>query len=300
MSIHSRPIFFCKRKPSMSSRELETTLLASSAGLGLRRELLPELAVMDAGSVDFLELAPENWIGIGGRFAEQLKDLSQKFPITLHGLSLNIGGPSELDIELVKSIRDFIDRLRCPIYSEHLSYCGDHGHLYDLMPIPFRQDAIAYVADRVKQVQDILGQAIALENVSYYAAPGQQMPETEFVAAVLEQSECQLLLDVNNVYVNSINHRYDPIDFMRALPAERVRYMHVAGHYNEAEDLRVDTHGANVIDPVWELLRQAYQMFGVKPTLLERDFNFPPLPELLDEVAMIADIQATAAAGAPA
>ena len=130
-----------------------------------------------------------------------------------------------------------------------------------------------------------------MENVSYYAAPGKEMEEIDFLKAVLEEADCQLLLDVNNIYVNSINHGYDPVAFLQAVPAERISYIHVAGHYNEAEDLIVDTHGADVIDPVWELLDKTYAEFGVIPTLLERDFNIPPLPQLLTEIEKITAIQ---------
>jgi len=177
-------------------------------------------------------------------------------------------------------------------YTEHLSYCSDHGHLYDLMPIPFTEEAVHYVANRIKLVQDILEQRIAMENVSYYAAPHQEMSEIEFLNAVIAEADCDLLLDVNNIYVNSINHRYDPSEFLRQLPGERTQYIHVAGHFDEAEDLRVDTHGAPVISPVWSLLKEAYELFGPVPTLLERDFNFPPLEELLAEVDHIKALQA--------
>lgn len=261
------------------------------AGLGYRREIANSLDQLAEGDVDFFEVAPENWIGVGGKYAKQFRQISEKYPLTLHGLSLNIGGFSALDTDLVKRIADFIKTHNCELYSEHLSYCGDQGHLYDLMPIPFKRDAVGYIAQRIQQVQDIIGQRIVLENISYYAMPSQEMSEAEFITAVIEQADCDLLLDVNNVYVNSINHKYDPIEFLQQIPAKRVRYMHIAGHYVEAEDLLVDTHGANIINPVWALLEKSYQLFGVKPTLLERDFNFPPLKELLIEVQQIRDTQ---------
>ena len=159
------------------------------------------------------------------------------------------------------------------------------------MPIPFTEEAVRYVVERVRRVQDILEQPIALENISYYAAPGKEMEEIDFINAVLSEADCQLLLDVNNIYVNSVNHRYDAEAFLKALPAERIAYLHIAGHYNEAEDLIVDTHGADIIDPVWDLLDKTYARFGVIPTLLERDFNIPPIPELLTEVDTIAKYQ---------
>jgi hypothetical protein len=176
-------------------------------------------------------------------------------------------------------------------FSEHLSYCSDHGQLYDLMPIPFTEEAVNYVAQRIRQAQDILERRIAIENVSYYAAPFQALSEIDFINAVLEQADCDLLLDVNNVYVNSVNHQYDPYAFIASLPAGRIAYMHIAGHYQESESLIVDTHGADVIDRVWDLLDFTYQTHGRQPTLLERDFNLPPLAELLNEVRMIRDYQ---------
>jgi len=188
-------------------------------------------------------------------------------------------------------LRAFLDRHEIRAYSEHLSYCSDGGHLYDLMPIPFTEEAVRYVADRVRRVQDILERRIALENVSYYAAPGAELSEIEFVTAVLEEADCDLLLDVNNIYVNSVNHRYDPVVFLRSLPGHRVAYGHIAGHHNEAADLIVDTHGADVIAGVWDLLDQAYDRFGVFPTLLERDFNIPPVEQLMQEVGRIRSLQ---------
>jgi uncharacterized protein (UPF0276 family) len=270
----------------------DTTESFQGAGLGLRRALLGPLSDMAQGSVDFMEVAPENWINVGGRFGRQFAELSERYTISLHGLSLNIGGSQPLDRELISSIRDFMQLHDCPTYTEHLTYCADDGHLYDLLPIPFTAEAVRHVAGRVREVQDILGQRIGLENASYYAVPAQEMSEGEFIRAVLEEADCDLLLDVNNIYVNSINHRYDPLEFLRMLPLERARYIHVAGHYDEAEDLKVDTHGADVIDPVWSLLEEAYRLCGPLPTLLERDFNLPPLPQLLAEVEHIRSIQA--------
>ena len=178
------------------------------------------------------------------------------------------------------------------MYSEHLSSCGDDGQLYDLMPIPFTEEAVKYVADRVRRVQDILEQRIALENVSYYAPTDTSMSEADFTLAVLEEADCDLMLDINNIVVNSINHKYDAREFMLKMPADRIRYFHLAGHHVEAEDLRIDTHGSAVDQQSWQLLRDAYAHFGVVPTLLERDFNFPPISELLDEVRQIRELQA--------
>jgi uncharacterized protein len=266
------------------------------AGLGLRRSLLDSLANLTRADVDFMEVAPENWIGLGGRFARQFQAYTERFPFVCHGLSLSIGSPAPLDYELLKNIKAFLREYKVHYYTEHLSYCSDRGQLYDLLPIPFTEEAVHYVARRVREVQDYLERRIALENVSYYCAPQQAMSEIDFINAVLAEADCDLLLDVNNIYVNSINHRYDPFKFLDQLPGDRAVYMHVAGHYEEAEDLRVDTHGSDVIAPVWQLLEKAYERFGVLPTLLERDFNIPPVAEMLGEVNQIKACQARALA----
>ncbi len=259
--------------------------------MGLRRAFIGPLTDQLPDTIDFMEVAPENWIDIGGRYGHLFRRITDQVPFVCHGLSLNIGGPAPLDEAFIKRVKQFIDDHSIRCYSEHLSYCGDDGHLYDLMPIPFTEQAVNYVSERILRVQDIIGRRIAMENVSYYAAPGQEMSEIDFINAVLEKADCDLLVDINNIHVNSINHRYDAVEFLKALPGERIAYSHIAGHYVEAEDLRVDTHGADVIDPVWQLLHIAYEHFGVFPTLLERDFNIPPVPELLTEVEQIAMIQ---------
>jgi uncharacterized protein (UPF0276 family) len=269
------------------------------SGLGLRRDFIAAAAEKHPVAVDFWEVAPENWIGVGGTSGRQLRSMTERFPFVCHGLSLSIGSPAPLDLDFIGRLKLFLDEHRIRAYTEHLSYCSDDGHLYDLMPIPFTEEAVRHVAARVRQVQDILERPIALENVSYYAAPGKAMEEIDFVAAILEEADCGLHLDVNNIYVNSINHQYDPVDFLNRLPGERIVYAHVAGHYVETDDLRVDTHGADVIDPVWDLLEKAYEQFGVFPTLLERDFNIPPLTELITEVRTIARLQSLHDASGP-
>lgn len=261
------------------------------AGLGLRRALLDELENTDSPGIDFLEVAPENWIGVGGGNGKRLRACSERWPMLCHGLSLSLGGPAPLDDTLLLRLRRFLDQHQVRIYSEHLSYCSDDGHLYDLMPIPFTDAAVRHVAERIDHVQEKLGRRIAIENVSFYAPLATDMSEPEFVRAVLAQADCDLLLDVNNVYVNAVNHGYDARQFIAALPSERIAYLHVAGHFREAEDLIVDSHGAAVIDPVWHLLDHAYACHGLRPTLLERDFNIPPLPELVAELDTIRTIQ---------
>ena len=269
----------------------QTDYPVEGAGLGLRRTLLGPLAEANPAQISFMEIAPENWIGVGGTFGKQLRYFTERYPFVTHGLSLSIGSPSPLDMDFLSKLKVFLKNHNIDTYTEHLSYCSDKGHLYDLLPIPFTEEAVKYVAERIRIVQDTLERKIAMENVSYYAAPGQQMQEIEFINAVLTEADCNLLLDANNIYVNSINHRYDAEEYLKALPAERVVYLHVAGHYEEAEDLIVDTHGADVVDPVWKLLEKTYQHIGVVPTLLERDFNIPPLEELLLEIDTIIDMQ---------
>jgi len=261
------------------------------AGLGFRREMLKELLPSLPSEVDFWEVAPENWIPLGGKYQKQFQQASSQSPFTTHGLSLSIGSSDKLDVEFVKTVKRFLDANDITLYSEHLSFCSGNGHMYDLMPIPFTEDAIKHVVSRIVQVQDIIERPLVLENVSYYLAPGQEMDELEFTSSILNESGCQMLLDVNNVYVNSINHKYDAKAFIKGLPSDKIVYGHIAGHYDEAEDLKVDTHGADVIEPVWELLEYAYLTHGVFPTLLERDFNIPPLNELLAEVKRIKQIQ---------
>ncbi|WP_077732559.1 MULTISPECIES: HvfB family MNIO-type RiPP peptide maturase [unclassified Methylocaldum] len=268
------------------------------AGLGLRRAFIGPLTEHPPESVDFYEIAPENWMRIGGKLGKQLRTLTERFPFVCHGLSLSLGGPAPLDEEFLTELKTFLDRHHIRLYSEHLSYCGDDGHLYDLMPIPFTEEAVKYTAERIIRTQEILERRIAIENISYYAAPGKELEEIDFLNAVLEEADCDLLLDINNIYVNSVNHGYDAEAFLSAIPAHRIAYAHVAGHYVEAVDFLVDTHGATVIDPVWRLLSMAYEKFGVFPTLLERDFNIPPLSELLSEVQRIRALQ-TAASSQP-
>ncbi|WP_124948374.1 HvfB family MNIO-type RiPP peptide maturase [Sulfuriferula thiophila] len=264
----------------------------TGAGLGLRREFFNELLTQLPASVDFYEIAPENWMDLGGKTGRNLRMLTERVPFVCHGLSLSLGGPAPLDEAFLRRVKSFLTTHDIALYTEHLSYCSDDGHLYDLLPIPFTAEAVSYVAARIRRTQDILERRIAIENASYYvAAPIADMDELSFIQAVLTEADCDLQLDVNNVYVNSVNHNYDPAAFIRQLPAERVVYTHTAGHYQQAPDLIIDTHGADIIQPVWDLLDTAYQHCGVVPTLLERDFNLPPLAELVSEVERIASYQ---------
>ena len=285
----------------------------NGVGLGLKRELIPQIqrhfqhdsnqSVPDnlISNIDFVEIAPENWIGAGGKYAEQLAWFVERYPIVCHGLCLSLGGPDPLNTKFLKQVKQFLSANKIPLYTEHLSYCSDFyqgkpGYLYDLLPIPFTEEAVHYVADRIKQTQDILGQRIAVENASFYLkAPIATMDELTFLNAVLTEADCWLHLDINNIYVNSINFGFDASAFLKGVPAERIVYSHVAGHYQHKPDLLIDTHGADVIDPVWALLAEAYALFGTFPTLLERDSNIPPLDILMKEVNTIASLQSDAA-----
>jgi len=274
--------------------DLNPQFPVTGAGLGFRRPLADKLKDVSPGAIDFMEIAPENWIHVGGALGKKLRWFTERYPFLVHGLSLSIGAPSPLNETLVRDIKDFMAEHKIRMYSEHLSSCGDDGQLYDLMPIPFTEDAVEYVAARVRRVQDILEQRIALENISYYAPTDTTMSEADFIIAVLEEADCDLMLDINNIVVNSINHKYDAHEFLYKMPADRIRYFHQAGHYVEAEDLRIDTHGTPVDNQSWQLLADAYAHFGAVPTLLERDFNFPPIEDLLDELSRIRDLQAEA------
>ncbi|PPC94548.1 MAG: hypothetical protein CTY33_03065 [Methylotenera sp.] len=271
------------------------------SGLGLKRALIPQIQTAYQqdfiANIDFVEVAPENWIGAGGKTAKQLDWFAERYPIACHGLCLSLGGVAPLNTAFLQQVKQFLQQYQIPLYTEHLSfstdgYQGQQGYLYDLLPIPFTEEAVIYVAKRIRQTQDILGQRIAVENASYYVqAPISTLDELTFLKAVLAEADCLLHLDINNIYVNSVNFGFDAHEFLRGIPGERIVYSHVAGHYQQAPDLLIDTHGADVIDPVWALLEEAYQLFGAFPTLLERDNDIPPLKQLMHEVDRIAALQ---------
>ncbi|MGZ3900466.1 MAG: HvfB family MNIO-type RiPP peptide maturase [Bacteroidia bacterium] len=254
-------------------------------GIGFRKDFAEELLASGVLKPSFIELAPENWIGMGGYWKKQLDKAAEKFPITCHGLSLSIGSPDELDVPFVKSVKKFLDQYKVKVYSEHLSYSKcDNAHLYDLLPIPFRMDAVKHIVQRIEQVQDILEQPLVLENVSYYTPIAAEMKEHEFISAIVKESGCNMLLDVNNVYVNAFNHKYDAKEFLNHLPLDKVAYIHMAGHEQVSDTLIIDTHGQAVIDPVFELFEYVTGLVKPVPVLLERDFNIPELVELQGEL----------------
>lgn len=263
-------------------------------GLGFRRELVDFIRSDHSTPIQFLELAPENWMGVGGYWREILRDLSKRFPFTSHGLSLSIGSPEPLDLDHLCAVKAFLDEFHISLYSEHLSFSRcDNAHLYDLLPIPFRREAVRHIVPRIKRAQDILERPIVLENISYYCQLAAEMPEQQFISEILEAADCKLLLDVNNVFVNASNHGYDPFEFIDELPLQRVAYLHVAGHDRVSDDLIVDSHGSPVIEDVFTLLRYVLDRIPPVPILLERDFNFDDETQLMLELQRVSHIAQT-------
>lgn len=265
-------------------------------GVGFRKDFSDEFLSGNQLNPDFIEVAPENWMGIGGYWKKVFKEATEKYPLFTHGLSLSVGSPDELDYDFLKGLKQFIQEYKPLVYSEHLSFSKcDNAHMYDLLPIPFTADAVKHVALRIRQVQDFLEQRITIENVSYYTPVAAEMSELEFIGAIVKEADCDLLLDVNNVYVNAFNHQYNAQDFIRQLPLDRVKYIHMAGHTKVAEDLIIDTHGEAIIDPVYQLFDYTIKLVQRDvPVLLERDFNIPELVELQHELNRIKAIKTNA------
>jgi len=260
-------------------------------GLGFRRDFSEELIRGDRLKADFIEFAPENWMGVGGYWGRIVKEAIEKFPVHAHGLSLSVGSPEELDYDFLAKLKTFLDDFGVQVFSEHLSFAkAANAHVYDLLPIPFREDAVKHVAKRIRQVQDFLERRIAIENVSYYTPVAAEMDEATFVRSVVEEADCDLLLDVNNVYVNAFNHGYDAKEFIGRIPLERVVYIHMAGHEQIQPDLIIDTHGQPIIDPVYELFDWTVQRIKPVPVLLERDFNYDDLDQIQDELINLKNI----------
>ena len=279
--------------PGLPERELR----ADSVGLGLRRPLIGELLAAAAPAFDFLECAPDNWIGVGGLAAEQLRTLSRRHRFTCHGLSLSLGGVAPLDLKFLADTRRFLELHEVALYSEHLSWCDDGAQLYELLPLPRSEEAVRHVAARIGQAQDVLGRRIAIENVSRYLDPpagAAPLSEAAFVRAVLEEADCHLLLDVNNVWVNAHNFGEDAQAFIASMPSARIACLHVAGHDDDSSGLKIDTHAGAVDAQVWDLLAHTYRCHGLRPTLLERDSRIPPLSELAAELSLVRGTQAAA------
>lgn len=259
-------------------------------GLGLRREFASELSAQPKrDDVDFLEIVPDNWMGMGGESVDTLNALAAKYPFVAHSLSLSIGDAFPFDRDYLSSVRDFLDQYNITVYGDHFCISRDsRGYLYELIPLPRSSASAAFLADKINAVQDFLSRQLVLENISYYYEDEDQMPEAEFITSIIARSGCGLLLDVNNVYVNSRNHGLDPLVFLNTLPRDAVAYYHVAGHLEQAEqDCILDTHGAPVDPRVMELGAYAVNRFGDLPIVLERDNNVPSLAELCSELSLV-------------
>lgn len=266
--------------------------MGKHVGIGYRKDFGTQFLESKDLSPAFVEVAPENWIDVGGFWRHQFKEVAERYPIFTHGLSLSIGSPDPLDWDFIGKVKNFLEEWNVQVYSEHLSYSKcDNAHLYDLLPIPFREDAVKHIANRIKQVQDFLGRKLVIEIVSYYTPVAAEMTEVEFINAVLRESDCELLFDINNIYVNGFNHGYDPKAFIEQLDLSRVKYIHMAGHEKVSDDLIIDTHGQPIIDPVYDLFEYAIAKLPEPvPVLLERDFNIPELKELQQELQRLEEI----------
>jgi uncharacterized protein len=261
-------------------------MMVLGVGLGFRDEIREELiAIEKSQAPKFVEFAPENWMNVGGVLGRALRAVADRYPIICHGLSLSLGSPEPLDWEFLKEIKAFLDRYEIDLYSEHLSYCKcDNAHIYDLLPVPFREEAVFHIGKRIREVQEFLERTIAIENISYYTPVAPELDEATFINAVLEEGQCHLLLDVNNVYVNSVNHRYDAKEFLSDLDLDKVAYIHMAGHERKSEKLIIDSHGHPISDSVFELFEWTVERLHPVPVLLERDSDFEDFPQIIGEV----------------
>jgi len=253
-------------------------------GLGLRKEHYKTI-LDERPAVDWFEILSENYMVDGGKPLYYLDRIREQYPLVMHGVSLSIGGTDPLDQDYLARLRSLADRVQPAWISDHLCWTGVHGtNLHDLMPLPYTEETVRHVADRVSQVQDYLGCQILLENVSSYVAfRDSEFTEWEFLREVAEQADCLILLDINNIHVSAFNHNFDPYAYLTSIPPERVYQFHLAGHTHEG-DLIIDTHDHPIVDPVWELYAAAVRRFGDVSTMIERDDNIPPLGELLIEL----------------
>jgi len=264
-------------------------------GLGLRRELASQ-TLESKGRIDWLELVPENYMGLGGACRERLESARGKFPLVTHGINLSIGSTDDLNKEYLSKLKNLLDFIDAPWFSDHLCFTSCDGiYMHDLLPLPRSKEAIELIAEKVKRVQGTIERPFLLENISYYMnVPGSEMNDSQFLAEVVEKADCGLLLDVNNVYVNSLNHGFDPFQYLDQIPLERTVQIHVAGHKQGSEYV-IDTHGAPVVEPVFELLQYVLERIDANGVMLERDQNFPEFEEILEEVDRIRKIKDSAA-----
>lgn len=271
---------------------MSTSKTVEGVGLGLRHDLAEELFERAPDEVRWLEIHPENYVRRGGRFALNLERALDRWAIVPHGLTLCFGATERFERGYLRELAELLERVNAPWYSDHLCFAGIDGiFLHDLLPLPFTRESIEIAAARVREVRDAIERPVAIENVSYYADPAPRaMEEPDFVLEVLEAADCKLLLDVNNVFVNSINHRFDPKAYIDRIPPERVVQIHVAGHFTRKNGIIIDTHGEPVCDGVYDLLAYTLERMGPVPVLLERDQNIPPLDVLLEEVRRLTRI----------
>ncbi|SNZ03175.1 hypothetical protein SAMN06265182_0313 [Persephonella hydrogeniphila] len=259
-------------------------------GLGLRTAFIEDIHDYDL-KPEWFEIAPENWIKKGGYLRKLFEDIRKDFPVVCHGLSLSVGSPDPVNKYFLKELKDFLDYYEISIYSEHLSFSSLYGsYIYDLFPLPFTRELAEDMSQKISFIQDFLGREISLENASSYVELSGDMEETDFIGYIIEKTGCKLLLDVNNVYVNSCNHRFDPYLYIEKIKPEWVSYIHIAGHKKIKEDLILDTHGSEISQSVYQLLIFTLKKIGKKPVLLERDNNIPPYRELLNEYDYLREV----------
>lgn len=259
-------------------------------GFGLRRELVDE-TFEAKDKIDFLEFAPENYMEVGGNAKALLERAAEAFPLISHGLCLSIGSADDLNKDYLKALKKILTQANCAWASDHLCFASFNGvYVQDLLPLPFSKEAVAHVVKRIKAVQEYIERPFLLENISYYTnLPGSEMNEWQFTSEILEKADCGLLLDVNNVYVNSVNHGFDPHEYIDQLPLERVVQIHIAGH-KKSDKTIIDTHGAPVVQAVYDLLEYTMPRVNVNGVMLERDQNFPDFEEIEVELEKIRQI----------
>lgn len=270
--------------------QIKRSLPQLGVGLGLRRELAED-TFANAEKIDFLELVPENYMDQGGAARGRLDEAISQFPLVTHGINLSVGSTDELNQNYLKSIKRLLADIKAPWWSDHLCFTSIGGiYMHDLLPLPFSREAVKHCVERIKKIQAAVEVPFLVENISFYMhLPGCELTDAQFLSEILEQSDCGLLLDINNVYVNSLNHKFDPYEYLNQIPLERTVQMHIAGH-KRTDDYVIDTHGASVVKPVYDLLEHTLKRVDVKAILLERDQNFPAMPELIAELDVIRSI----------
>ena len=262
-------------------------------GLGLRAEHYEEILERKPKNIDWFEILSENYMIDGGKPLYFLDTIRQDYPMVMHGVSMSLGSTDELDFKYLQQLKQLIERVEPRWISDHLCWTGvDHKNMHDLLPLPYTEEAVNHVAERILRIQDFIGQQMLIENLSSYITYCEDvMPEWEFLSAIAAKADCYLLLDVNNIYVSSYNHHYDPIEYLEGVPADRVWQHHLAGHTNDG-NLIIDTHDQDIIDPVWALYAETAKRFGPVSTMIERDGNIPGLDSVLEELEQARKIAA--------